>query len=212
MPNPAPVPGKCNALRKDKISYCGNKPHIPAHLGGNGRCKHHGGLSTGAVTPNVRRNALKHGLYARRLENSFKEEDRATFRNMPIGTDLSTEIQLWRMKILQFQEMLARGEDKMETGTHTDTGQPRTCNVEDLLARATALLARLLRDQHEMHPEAGQAGKLKISITVSDAAKAAGNEDIGDLEAGTAAVDETPTIEQLEAPAAPTSPLAGFDE
>lgn len=212
MPNPAPVEGRCNAHRKDG-SYCANKPHIPDHLGGNGRCKHHGGLSTGAVNPNVRRNALKHGLYARRLENSFKPEDRATFRNMPTGTDLSTEIQLWRMKVLQFQEMLNRGETKMVTGTHTDTGEERTCNVEDLLARATALLARLTRDQHEMHPEAGMQGKLKISITVSDAAKAAGDADIGDLEAGTNTVEETPTIEQVSEPAKRSeSALEGFDE
>lgn len=51
---------KCGA--KTRAGGKCRKPKMP-----NGRCRYHGGMSTGPKSPNTQRNAFKHGIYAKLL-------------------------------------------------------------------------------------------------------------------------------------------------
>lgn len=194
MPNPKPVEGKCNAARADGF-FCANKPALPSPPG-NGRCKFHGGLSkiiatmrTPELRERLKQNPVKHGLYAKTLERAFKNpEDAKLFRNAPRETDLGTEIALIRTKIAKFHKMLEDGIEVVETHIDPSTGQPRQADVELLLVRAVAILQRLTKAQHEMHPEASKAGAMRITITVDGAQ--ADNTEPPDLEAQAALPDD----------------------
>lgn len=152
----------CGAINRAG-NPCRLKPLFKTGTRGNGRCKHHGGLSTGPVTPEGKartaQNALKHGLYSQRLRNSFKSEaDRQLFDEVERNTDLSEEIALTRVKIAHFQEMIEKGTWVREVGL----------SPHDLLTSAKDLLRRLAQAQQEMHPGAGMKGNLRIKVTVSN--------------------------------------------
>ncbi len=215
MPNATPVEGRCNAKRKDG-TFCANKPAHRNHPT-NKRCKFHGGMSTGPKTAEGKAktsgNGTRHGLYARTLRNSFPPKLRKLYDQVSRGTDMSEEIALMRAKVAEFATMKAEGIETIDTGTKAD-GTTRTADVNGLLARAIQTLNMLTRSQHEMHPEAGAAGKLSIRITVSGEAQKAAEQDIGDLEAGGASVEEDGTEAPLPVASAEdeVDPLAGLGE
>lgn len=63
MSNPEPVDGKCNAHPTQDGGYCAlNEGHGTSN--DSGRCKFHGGRSTGPKNPNNQMNALDHGVRA----------------------------------------------------------------------------------------------------------------------------------------------------
>ena len=219
MPNPTPTEGRCNAKRKDG-QFCANKPHIPNHLGGNGRCKFHGGLAGGvktkAAAERIRLNNLKHGFYAKRLETAFRDEkDRETFRKAPREADLATEIALVRTKIAKYHELLESGVQVIQTRDGTgvnDNGEvvlERNVDVELLLARAIAILNRLVESQFKMHPESARGGSMTIRFVVEGGTMV--DEDMPNLEADGEKTDE-PIPAPAEGPDAEEPALDKFEE
>lgn len=139
------------------------------------------------------RASTKHGYYAKRLAASFKNtEDEKLFKSVNRGTDCSEEIALYRTQIVQMQERLANGEI-------TIAGMRGEVFLEDILLRKTAMLNSLLRSQHEMHPEANNAGKLKIELSVKVEGGKAVEHDVPDIEGNAAAQAEQTPAEKLEA-------------
>lgn len=60
----------------------------------NGRCRFHGGLSTGPKVPNTRTNALKHGIYAKELLPG----ELSLYRSIILG-NVEHEIRLTRIRL-----------------------------------------------------------------------------------------------------------------
>jgi hypothetical protein len=60
----------------------------------NGRCRYHGGLSTGPKNPNSAKNALLHGMYARH----FSDEEMAASAETKVGS-VEMEIRICRMRL-----------------------------------------------------------------------------------------------------------------
>lgn len=182
-----PTPGKCNAQRSNG-ELCKNGPAIPDKLGGNGRCKFHGGLATGPITQagkdRVRQNGLKHGAYARALRESFAtEEEKEVWDEIPQTTDLSAEIGLVRAQCLRFKRMLGRGELWVMTegkagseGDKSKSWSEGAVSVEDLYERSLDLLRRMTHTQHDMRPGADIGGNLHVKITVSSGVASAETE------------------------------------
>jgi len=79
----------------------------------NGRCRYHGGLSTGPKNPNTARNALKHGIYATR----FTDEEIALAQGLQLGT-VDEELRLMRVRLRRALE-----------AEHQAAGEPEVLEV-----------------------------------------------------------------------------------
>src|SRR5450755_397714 len=66
----------------------------------NGRCRTHGGASTGPKNPNTKTNALKHGFYSEAL----LPEERALYDAAAVG-DIEAEIRLAKVKLFRFVKL-----------------------------------------------------------------------------------------------------------
>lgn len=66
----------------------------------NGRCRMHGGSSTGPKTPNTRNNALKHGFYS----NALQPDEKILWDRVEIGS-VDDEIRLLRVKLHRLVKM-----------------------------------------------------------------------------------------------------------
>jgi hypothetical protein len=66
----------------------------------NGRCRNHGGASTGPKNPNTKTNALKHGFYSAAL----LPEERKLFDEACVG-DIDQEIKLAKVKLFRFVKL-----------------------------------------------------------------------------------------------------------
>lgn len=64
----------------------------------NGRCRVHGGKSTGAKVQNTATNAIKHGFYSSALQN---DEERLLYSMAEIG-GLEDEIRLAKVKLFRY--------------------------------------------------------------------------------------------------------------
>lgn len=87
----------------------------------NGRCRFHGGMSTGPKTYNAGRNALKHGIYSKYLN----DEDQVIYRTQKLGT-IDEELRLCRVRLNRAlaAEAAANGEAELdEIVTHDLIGE-----------------------------------------------------------------------------------------
>jgi hypothetical protein len=66
----------------------------------NGKCRLHGGLSTGPKHPNTKTNALKHGFYS----DALLPEERALYDVAAVG-DIEAEIRLAKVKLFRFVKL-----------------------------------------------------------------------------------------------------------
>lgn len=66
----------------------------------NGKCRLHGGLSTGPKHPNTKTNALKHGFYSEAL----LPEERELYDAAAVG-DIEAEIRLAKVKLFRFVKL-----------------------------------------------------------------------------------------------------------
>ncbi len=213
-----PVEGKCNARYKDGSGYCANGPHNPNSLT-NKRCKFHGGLSSGPTSAEGKAknglNAVKHGLYAKRLRDSFKKpEDRALWDQMPTDTDLTNEILLCRMRVEKYQTLLEDGTEEIPGYVSRVTGEVCYHSVHDLLAKSLDQLRLMTESQQRMHPEAGTKGDMTITVSLNTGNKDIADEDVPDLDADgvkhDAVLGDVNPIDDEEPE--DTSPLAGIDD
>src|SRR5579872_5012141 len=95
---------KCGAKNR-RGKKCGNRGMA------NGRCKFHGGMSTGPKKPNTKFNALKHGIYAKQLLPG----ELPLYRAMQLGS-VDHEIRLTRLRLRRalIAETAANGELEIE--------------------------------------------------------------------------------------------------
>lgn len=63
----------------------------------NGKCRMHGGKSTGPKEPNVANNAVKHGFYS----DALLAEERPLYQRVEVGS-LDDEIRLAKVKLFRF--------------------------------------------------------------------------------------------------------------
>lgn len=218
MGSATPQPDRCAAKRGDG-SFCMNKPYLPSDISANRRCKWHGGAQA-LREPEVRERIrirlseanTRHGFYSQRLQKSFADPvDQETFRKAPRETDLATEIALWRTKIAKYQDQVEAGITLIAGGKDRD-GEVIFHDTELLLARATTILNRLVRAQHDMHPSASKGGALAITIKL--AAGASDESEAMDLEAGSQhriAEGEIVTT-SIEADDLKVDPFEGIDD
>lgn len=145
---------------------CKNKPHIPSRLGGNGRCKFHGGLNTGPTTQagkdRVARNAVKHGRYAKAgsryseyLKSLHTDAEQAVWDDIPQDCDLTDEIRVGRLKVAHLMEQRQLCLAKMqrffpnEAEMRTVTPPPTADELIDLQRRA-ALAGLYINKNYEV--------------------------------------------------------------
>ena len=193
MANPAPVKGRCNhPLRKQPGMFCGNKPMLPDHLGGNGKCKFHGGMFPlldmrkrieDAEEFHLEKQSAKkrHGLYSDSLQALFRDaKAQAVFADDDTPKlDLTPEIRLWRTKIYQWEKQKQEGHTLMETEND------KFISLDEVLYKAGLLLARLIKTQKELHPEADANGELTVRLVLDESSEKKVQEmDMPDLEAG----------------------------
>lgn len=113
----------------------------------NGRCRYHGGLSTGPKdTTNSSRNALKHGIYATR----FSDEEMELAQGFRLGT-VDEELHLMRVRLGRVLEMehQAAGEpvlvEVIERHVNKETGvqEERKSKVRDYHSIIDKIVARI---------------------------------------------------------------------
>ena len=125
----------------------------------NGRCRVHGGPSTGPKNPNTKTNALKHGFYS----DALLPEEQKLFDEAAVG-DLDQEIKLAKVKLFRFVK-LTGSEDlaslidgaieaakKQETKFHASL-PPRTYDKTEIRAVApnyADLIIRLLEQVRKL--------------------------------------------------------------
>ena len=110
----------------------------------NGRCRVHGGPSTGAPKGNT--NALKHGIYSKH----FTDEELEIAEKIELG-DVSNELRLCRIRLRRAldAEEAACGEPELEEVLERDGGGPmvaseeRRSRVRDYPKMVDVLLARI---------------------------------------------------------------------
>jgi len=129
---------KCGA--KTRVGGRCRKPKMP-----NGRCRFHGGMSTGPKTPNTKRNAFKHGIYARLLNAQAKQ----ALSTNHLGT-LDHELRIARFQLSMAMEAQARanGEPELEEIVEHDlvgfgSKKDTTTRVRDYAAIIDKRLARI---------------------------------------------------------------------
>lgn len=129
---------KCGA--KTRAGGRCRKPKMP-----NGRCKYHGGMSTGPKVPNTRRNAFKHGIYTKVLNEQAAQVVSAD----RLGT-LDHELRIARYQLAMAMEAQARadGEPELEEIVEHDlvgfgSKKDTTKRVKDYAAIIDKRLARI---------------------------------------------------------------------
>lgn len=68
---------------------------------GDGRCKLHGGSSTGARNQTGNTNAVTHGAYETLMRERLPESERAAFDAMSVDTSLEAALRIVRFKLLR---------------------------------------------------------------------------------------------------------------
>ena len=133
------------------VNYCGAKTRARGtckqRAMTNGRCRYHGGLSTGPKdTTNSSRNALKHGIYATR----FSDEEMELARGLKPGT-VDEELCLMRVRLRRVLEMERQDAGKpvlvevIERYVDKETGVPkeRKSKVRDYHRIIDKIVARI---------------------------------------------------------------------
>lgn len=87
--------------RKKNGEPCGQAAGWGTAHAGTGKCKMHGGASTGPKNPNTRRNAVKHGAYETLMRERLPEAERAIFDAVSVEPALAAELRIVRYKILR---------------------------------------------------------------------------------------------------------------
>lgn len=100
----------------------------------NGRCRLHGGLSTGPGPGNT--NALKHGFYS----NAITADEKELYERAPIG-GLDDEIKLMRVKLHRLVKLSG------------------SSDVADLIDSAMTIAQK-----HDVHPELGPFERREIKV------------------------------------------------
>lgn len=182
------VEGLCNAKRTDKTGLCRKKPEP-----GRKRCKHHGGCSTGPRTPEgkarVSQNRLRHGLYARLLNESMTPDEREVYDSMESSTDLAPELKVARLRLARIMKVRAMFRDpdisvekryeilgRLFPG-RTKEGDIDLPDLDDLELAASAEVRRLALAQHHMHPGLKATGEFSVHIKIAKETKQAVLED-----------------------------------
>lgn len=119
----------CGAKSKRSGNRCQNRAME------NGRCRFHGGKSTGAPAGNV--NAVTHGIYS----NALRGDEKAQWERIPLG-GLDDEIKMLRLRLKRIFEEQARADD-------------------DPLAEKTLELRRVARASSKSSSEASGDGDKK---------------------------------------------------
>jgi hypothetical protein len=140
---------KCGA--KTRAGGRCRKPKMP-----NGRCKYHGGMSTGPKVPNTRLNAFKHGIYTKQL----LPDEMPVYAAIILG-NVDHEIRLTRIRLrralaaeaaaagqLEVEEILER--DLIgEEGSKKDT-KSRIRDYAGIIERLTRQIESLERTRRDL--------------------------------------------------------------
>lgn len=83
---------------------------------GNGRCKLHGGCSTGPKDATGNKNAVKHGVYETVIRDRLSDTEKAVFDAISDDSNMSQELRILRFKLLRLLEPVER---EMAFGTES---------------------------------------------------------------------------------------------
>lgn len=130
---------KCGA--KTRAGGRCRKPAMP-----NGRCRYHGGLSTGPKKPNSAKNALKHGIYSAH----WTDAEKAASNAFVLG-NVDAELHLTKIRLARAlaAEALANGQPELDEVTEHDqigeegSREDRKSKVRDYVAIIDRLTARI---------------------------------------------------------------------
>lgn len=112
----------------------------------NGRCRMHGGPSTGPKDNRGNKNALKHGIYS----NQLTDEERKQFDEIELGA-VDLELRLARIRLARAlaAEHAAQGEPELLEVVENDGGGPQLAKrstkstVRDYTAAIDRLMGRI---------------------------------------------------------------------
>ena len=138
----------------------------------NGRCRYHGGLSTGPKIPNTAKNAVTHGIFARHMTDS----ERVDFAAAQLGSvDDMLRVQHIQLSRALAAQMAANGEPELdeeidhdligEEGSRKDTKRKvrdYTSIIDRITGRIESLekTRSLLRAENPPDPGSLDADKL----------------------------------------------------
>ena len=166
----------CGAKLRNKEELCRLQAGWQTAHKGQGRCKYHGGLTTGPKTEEGKaitsKNATKHGLYSRGLnpaEREIFEELSSESKIDLVGairllqTKIIYYLEEWRKRYEYYEQTLGvhEAESKMKvwytTGENGTKGCYRAGTIEDRpLIRALNELAKMVEKNARLDPEGNE--------------------------------------------------------
>lgn len=98
----------CGAKAKQTGQPCRRPAGWGTNHPGTGRCKLHGGCSTGPKDIRGNKNARTHGAYETIIRDRLTEEERAVFDAISADPNMDQEIKILRFKLLRLLEPVER--------------------------------------------------------------------------------------------------------
>jgi hypothetical protein len=124
----------CGAKGKQSGLPCARPAGWGTSHPGEGRCKLHGGCSTGPKDATGNKNAVKHGVYETVIRDRLSDMEKAVFDSISDDSNMSQELRILRFKLLRLLEPVER-----EMAFGTETG-PEIVTVEvDEVTKAFAI-------------------------------------------------------------------------
>lgn len=180
---------KCGAKTR-----AGHPCKNPAML--NGRCRLHGGLSTGAPKRNT--NAVKTGEHQTIWVDALTEEEQKIYEVINIDrldqvnadiklTDIRLRRMLHRIKDLQDKKMVVVSHRQGQQGgneiniTEMESALKQIQNIEEAITRVQGHKARLIETKHKLETELGANTSAADNIADFVAATKLGGDDLRDL-------------------------------
>lgn len=98
----------CGAKAKQTGQPCRRPAGWGTNHPGSGRCKFHGGCSTGPKDNRGNKNARTHGVYETIIRDRLTEEEQAVFDAISADPNMDQEIKILRFKLLRLLEPVER--------------------------------------------------------------------------------------------------------
>lgn len=99
---------KQNKPRTKSDNLCGAKTRkgtpCKNYAMANGRCRMHGGKSTGPKDASGNKNAVKHGVYETLVTDKLNDDQKKVYEAIPDTEDLREELKILRFKLLRLLE------------------------------------------------------------------------------------------------------------
>lgn len=144
------MPDKCGAKNKSGVGTCGMRPGWGTAHVGSGRCKLHGGASTGPKDLRNNRNAVRHGAYETLIREHLPEVEREAYDRVSVRTDLEAELRVNRFKMLR---LMGEVEQNLVAGPNVKRIKADDLTKIDAIVKLSDNIRKIVKDMQGDDPE-----------------------------------------------------------